>query len=381
MVATSMHNEEDLPMPVDQLSESPWRNVRNVLLINAAIAVGITSLSLTVGRWHGWEWFRDLVLSNLVYANVIGGLAALVIPPVAIFTAMWRPVPRWAAYLGALCAVGLAGPLAASAALVVFGFAGPHSIWTIYQRSVGLALLLVLVIGLIAYWLERLRYQAEATTRALRAQELKREHAEKLAAEARLSSLESRLQPHFLFNTINSILALIRDDPPRAEAMLERLARLLRFALDSQQRSLVPLTQELRLVEDYLEIERARFGDRLHFDLQCDPAAAAAEVPAYAIQTLVENSMKYAVASRLAGGAIAVRVSRLPTALRLEVQDDGPGFSRNDFRDGHGLDTLEKRLSALYGAEARLMIDNGNGALVRIEVPVTEMPSDARLSD
>jgi hypothetical protein len=211
-------------MPTDQLSDSPWRSIRTVLLINAAIAVGITSLSLTVGRWNGWDWFRDLVLSNLVYANVMGGLAALVIPPVAIFTAMWRPVRRWAAYLSALLAVGLAGPMAASAALVLFGFAGPHSIWTIYQRSVGSALLLVIVIGLLAYWLERLRYQAEATSRALRAKEAERELAEKLAAEARLSSLESRLQPHFLFNTINSILALIREDPPGAEAMLERLA-------------------------------------------------------------------------------------------------------------------------------------------------------------
>jgi signal transduction histidine kinase len=377
----SMHNRENFPMPTDQISDSPWRSVRNVLLINAAIAAGITTLSLTVGRWNGWDWFRDLVLSNLVYANVMGGLAALVIPPVAIFTSMWPPVRRWAAYLSALLAVGITGPLAASAALAVFGFAGPHSIWTIYQRSVGSALLLVIVIGLLAYWLERLRYQAEATTRALRAQELEREHAEKLAAEARLSSLESRLQPHFLFNTINSILALIREDPPRAEAMLERLARLLRFALDSQQRSLVPLAQELRLVEDYLEIERARFGGRLHFDLQSDPAAAPANVPAYAIQTLVENSMKYAIAPRLAGGAIAVRVRRLPSALHLEVQDDGPGFSRNDLRDGHGLDTLEKRLSALFGPAARLTIDNGIGALVRIEIPVTELPSDARLSD
>jgi sensor histidine kinase YesM len=353
---------------------NPWRNARNVLITNWIIGVGIIVLNLMVARWGGWPWFRNLVVANMIYANVMGGIAAMVIPPIAIRIAPWPPVRRWAAYLSALLAVGSTGPLAASAALVIFGFAGPHSVWTIYQRSVGLALLLVVVIGLLAYWLERLRYQAEATTRALRAQELEREHAEKLAAEARLSSLESRLQPHFLFNTINSILALIREDPPGAEAMLERLARLLRFALDSQQRGLVSLDQELRLVEDYLEIERARFGDRLHFDLHCDPAAAPAEVPAYAIQTLVENSMKYAIAPRLAGGAIAVRVRRLPAALHLEVQDDGPGFSRDDLRDGHGLDTLEQRLLALYGIEARVTIDNGSGALVRIAIPAPEMP-------
>jgi two-component system, LytTR family, sensor histidine kinase AlgZ len=364
-----MDNRNCTVTPAAQLDESPWRSVRNVLLINAAIGLGITGLNLTVGSWLGWEWFRELVLANLIYANVIGCLAALVIPPVAIFTSMWRPVRRWAAYLSALLAVGLAGPLAASAALVLFGFAGPHRIWHIYQRSVGLALLLVIVIGLVAYWLERLRYQAEATTRALRAKQLEHERAEKLAAEARLLSLESRLQPHFLFNTINSILALIREDPARAEAMLERLSRLLRFALDSQQRSLVPLAEELRLVEDYLEIERTRFGGRLQFELHGSGDAGEQQIPAFAIQTLVENSVKFAIATRRAGGVIMVSVRREPASLIIEVADDGPGFAREDMREGHGLDTLEKRLAGLYDGRARLLIGNGAGARVQLHIP------------
>ena len=357
-----------MPGKID--SNSPWGSLRKVLLINAVIAAFITLLNLTVSRWGGWPWFGELVIANLIYANVIGLIASVVIPPVAVRSAQWPPLRRWAAYLSVLAAVGAAAPLAASAALVLLGFAQLESLWRVYGRSVGLAFLLVIVIGLLAYWLERLRYQAEASTRALREQQLERERAEKLATEARLSSLESRLQPHFLFNTINSIMALMREDPRRAEVMLERLSRLLRFALDSQQKGLVPVEEELRLVEDYLEIERARFGERLLFTMRDE--AGAALVPAYAIQTLVENSMKYAVGAKLAGGSIAVSVKRADGSLVIEVADDGPGFTRADLREGHGLDTLEKRMAALYGGRARMIIGNGGGARVRLEFPERE---------
>lgn len=356
-----------------EVMQDPWRSVKRVLLVNAAIGLAVTGLHLTLERWGGWDWLRAVVLANLLYANVLGGLAALVIPPVAVRVSTWKPLPRWSAYLGALVAVGLAGPLLASAALVLFGFARNASVWLVYRRSVGLALLLVMVIGLVAYILERLRYQAEASTRALRVQQLERERAEKLAAEARLASLESRLQPHFLFNTINSILSLMREDPAAAESMLERLSRLLRFALDNQRRGLVPLAEELRLVEDYLEIERVRFGERLRFAVDCPEESLRAQVPAYAVQTLVENAMKYAVAARRAGGEITVRAGREDRLLRLEVADNGPGFSRDELREGHGLDTLEKRLETLFEGRARIVIGNGSGgASVTLEIPWRE---------
>lgn len=352
---------------------SRWSDARNILLVNLVIALGITGLNLSISRWGGWAWLSEMFLANLIYANVIGWSAALVIPPVAIRVSGWTPRRRWPAYLGLLVAVGLLCPLLASGAIVLFGMAPPGAFWRLYRGSVGLAAMLVVVIGVVSYWLESLRYQAEATTRALREQQAERERAEKLAAEARLSSLESRLQPHFLFNTINSILSLIRDDPSGAEAMLERLSRLLRFALDSQQRGLVPLAEELRLVEDYLEIERARFGGRLRFNMEGVDGSGSVQLPAYAVQTLVENSMKFAVAPRRTGGEISVRVGRDGNALLIEVADDGPGFTREEMREGHGLDTLEKRLAVLYGGEARMRIGNGGqGARVCLQIPVME---------
>ena len=129
------------------------------------------------------------------------------------------------------------------------------------------------------------------------------------ALEAQLASLESRVQPHFLFNTLNSIASLIPSDPRGAERMTTQLASLLRSSLDAANGALVPLADELRTVRDYLDIERVRFGSRMKPELTIDAAAENALVPRFSLQTLVENSVKYAIAPRRDGGRIAVRAS------------------------------------------------------------------------
>ena len=141
-----------------------------------------------------------------------------------------------------------------------------------------------------------------AATLALRTKERDEAEARRLAAEAQLASIESRVQPHFLFNTLNSIAALTHDDPAGAERMTGQLASLLRSSLDSTATPLVTLEQELRVVRAYLDIERVRFGDRLRYDV-APRWGAAATVPRMALQTLVENSVKYAVSPRREGGA------------------------------------------------------------------------------
>ena len=120
----------------------------------------------------------------------------------------------------------------------------------------------------------------------------------KLAAEAQVASLTSRVQPHFLFNTLNSISALIRDDPKQAEQTIERLASLLRSSLD--QTETVPLEQEIKLVRDYLEIQKTRLGERLHFEVAVEPGIQAT-VPPFSVQTLVENSVKHVAGRRQEG--------------------------------------------------------------------------------
>jgi len=225
----------------------------------------------------------------------------------------------------------------------------------------------VLIAGVTVY--EILRGQLDAATIALRTRERDEADARRVAAEAQLASLESRVNPHFLFNTLNSIAALTHENPAGAERMTNQLASLMRSSLDAGSAALVPLGQEVRVVRDYLEIERVRFGDRLRFTIDVAEGDYERLVPRLSLQTLVENSVKFAVSPRREGGSIAVRAAVTDAGLRLEVEDDGPGFEPALVPDGHGLALLEGRLAVMFGERGRLDVDSRPGrTLVAIEI-------------
>lgn len=239
-----------------------------------------------------------------------------------------------------------------------------------FRNSLKIALVLTEAFGIGSFAFASLRTRLEATTLELRTRELEKQRAEKLATDARLASLESRIHPHFLFNSLNSVAALVREDPNRAEQQVERIARFLRFAIDQGGRGLVTVEQEMKTVEDYLEIERTRFGDRLHYRLEVEPAAAGQMVPPMSVQTLVENSVKYAVSPRREGGQIRVTATLMGSpGLSIAVWDDGAGFSPDARPQGHGLDLLESRLKAQYGTRAALKFANRQGMTVTLELP------------
>ena len=201
-------------------------------------------------------------------------------------------------------------------------------------------------------------YQSELANK-----DLEKERALKLAALAQISSLESRIHPHFLFNTLNSISALIPEDPRRAERLIERVSALLRFSLDSADKGLVPLEQEMKIVKDYLEIEKTRFESRLSFRIEAAGNCLACMVPPLSVQTLVENSVKHAVAPSRAGGSIDVRASLDRGRLRVEVSDSGPGFTADAIAAGHGLDMLRSRLAAQFESRAGMDVEGSRVVL------------------
>jgi LytS/YehU family sensor histidine kinase len=350
--------------------DARWRRVAEILLADTVIGLGILAVFLLsnlhemLARFWFYLWLYQL------YSHSTGTLAALLMPPLAARLSGRPQWLMWPLYILALVGVGLAGPAIGTWIPFAAGAFGSDGFWPIYASVARITLIVTLTIGIGSYVVEKLRSRVQAAALQLRTQQLERERALKLAAEARFDSLQSRLQPHFLFNTINSILALMPEDARRAEQMLERLARLLRFALDAQQAPLVPLSAELRLLDDYLEIEQVRFGPRLRYTIGAPAEIHSYEVPAYALQTLVENSMKHAVAPRREGGTIKVSVYRANGSLVAEVCDDGPGFTREALLEGHGLDMLEQRLHALYGDRAALEIVSGPGACVRLSLPL-----------
>jgi sensor histidine kinase YesM len=266
--------------------------------------------------------------------------------------------------IATLACIALVGSLVANLIFAGLGWQSPAIFWREFLFGLRIAVFLTVLLGVATTSVEVLRARLQAATEELRTRQLEDERARQLITQARLSSLESRIHPHFLFNTLNSISALIREDPRKAERTVERLAALLRYSLDHSARGLVPLRQELYVVEDYLEIEKTRFGGRLRFAVDVPAELADLDVPPFALQTLVENSIKHAVAPNRQGGEIAVSARLVSGSLVLEVSDDGPGFEHADIGQGHGLENLRERLAALFDSEGRLEIARRGGRMV-----------------
>ena len=189
---------------------------------------------------------------------------------------------------------------------------------------------------------------ALAYYRAGREQELRASQLEARLADARLQLLKMQLHPHFLFNTLNTISELVHEDPATADRMIASLSQLLRESLDAGTVDRVPLGRELDLLERYVEIQRARFGDRLDVGVEIEATELReALVPPLILQPLVENSIRHGLAARVAAGRIRVRAMRRDDRLVLEVQDDGAGLeAHGNTREGVGLGEYQGAPSA-----------------------------------
>jgi sensor histidine kinase YesM len=323
---------------------------------------------------------RHLVVDyfiSLAYAFSIGALLSTTLATLWQRSCAWPIVARWP--VRALAVVGGTAIGCLVAGLAPLAALGPsYNYWRSFAASFKIAL--VLSIGAVTFAVnyERMRSRLQVSALELKNKELERQRALKLATDARLSSLESRMRPHFLFNTINSVSSLIPEDPKRAERMLTQMANLLRFSLDSSQTGLVPLEREMKIVEDYLDIERARFEERLKYEISVEPDLNFACVPPLALQTLAENAVKYAVSARRQGATIRIWAMAEDGNLVLEVGDDGPGFRITALPSGHGLHNLQERLAVVFGEKARLEISSTpEGASVRIEMPLLFAASTA----
>ncbi len=264
------------------------------------------------------------------------------------------------------------GCLMADLILVAVGILPANQYWPEFSFAFRFGVLLTLTFGLSMSFYEVVRGRLEAADHALRAKQIAEERAQKLLAEARLSSLESRIHPHFLFNTLNSVSSLIPTDPARAEAMIGQLASLLRFSLNANATSLVPLNLELKIVRDYLEIEKTRFGGRLQYRIEIPPELDNLPVPPLSVQSLVENSVKHVIAGQPQGGEIVVTAKVDQGRVQVQVQDTGAGFELGTIPEGHGLDQLSGRLALLFGPNAQLeTCRTTTHAAVRILFPKT----------
>jgi signal transduction histidine kinase len=321
--------------------------------VNSSWRRGLTTVGWTIGgsilatfAFQGGDGATLRQFAQQLFANVLlsGPCVALCIfglPIVVPFAHRRFSMPfDWIVIVAALVVFGMAGVLAGGIIAIALGLISPHKLLTQYAEAARMGVFFTVIFGLSGVFMHELRAR--------------------LSAETRLASLESRVDPHFLFNTLNSIAALVRDRPDDAERVIEQLSALMRSSLDKRQ-SLVPIEDELNIVRSYLEIERVRFGDRLRFTIDMAPDAAGGRVPRMSLQTIVENSVKYAVSPSRDGASIAVTARRAGDRLHVSVEDDGPGFNPSHLPEGHGLHLLKSRLAMAFGNRGEVCIESAPG--------------------
>lgn len=238
---------------------------------------------------------------------------------------------------------------------------------------------------LILYWALVLAHHGWHYSRRSRERELQAAALESELAQARLLALRMQLNPHFLFNTLNTISALIHERPEDADRMVVRLSELLRMALDGGCQQEVSLSRELAFLERYLEVEKIRFEDRLQVEYRIDPGLHDARVPCLLLQPIVENAIRYAVETLDTGGRVVVAARAVGDQLELSVTDNGPGLpAHGTFLEGIGLTNTRSRLRHLHGGrqELRLERPEGGGLRVRIQLPLClGEPAEAQTPD
>jgi signal transduction histidine kinase len=414
-LTTSIARAAEPPItPLDELRDRAERQLNAVrfgvltLLAASALAyapaltprirwVNASILTITIG-WTVWQFVRwyghDRLPSWLALANpmvdvtaitaIMAGYAltqsaalALKAPMFLVYFAVLaaRPVtssPRVAgavaaltvAEYGSLVAFVIATGRVALTASPLFAAMGAG----VSLLDEGAKLLLLAVAGAIAVyataWHERLAIRYDQTART-------QQQLEIALARVELDRLKDQLHPHFLFNALNAVTALIRPDPPAAERTVGALGALLRLSLDTPVTHEVPVARELQLLGHYLDIQRIRFQDRLKIHVATDSAHDDALVPSLVLQPLVENAIIHGIGPRASGGAIDVRIARFGAWLTLRVTDDGVGAPGAPEAEGVGLRNTRARLQYLYGEahRVRVVTSPDRGWTVTIEIP------------
>jgi two-component system sensor histidine kinase AlgZ len=312
--------------------------LRAVLFVEAVVGVGAM---FGAASFLDWLAYLSLLTGGALPATLVWLVAACSLKK------LLARLPRTGQYAAGVALGALAG-LYGCGLLALVGFVEPAP-W-LASAFAGLLLSAMLVAALVL--------RAKGRTPA--------------ATAARLSELQARIRPHFLFNTLNSAIALVRAEPAKAEALLEDLSDLFRHALVDQGES-VTLAEEIKLAERYLAIEQVRFGDRLRVEWSLDPAAGEARLPPLLLQPLVENAVKHGVEPSPDGAQIKVSTQRRGAAAVIKVTNTVPGAVRASHGHGIALDNVRDRLQLLHDVQGQFQTALRDGVYqVRMEVPMDD---------
>ncbi|MFC1564939.1 sensor histidine kinase [candidate division KSB1 bacterium] len=239
-------------------------------------------------------------------------------------------------------------------------------------RILGISLLVGCVGALLSTMFELYRRSIVDKTNRLREAELENEKLKRYELIAKLNSLQAKLNPHFLFNTLNTTAALIFDSPEKAEKNIINLSNLYRKVLQISNKTMIPVKEEIELIEDYYKLEKQRFEDDLSLNINCPESLEGIKIPGLIIEPLIENSIKHNLDKTGIPIKIEITLSRSDGFLNITVRDDGKGFDVDTVNWGFGLYSIQERLRIIYNDNYEINIDSedSNGTLIKLKIPL-----------
>lgn len=375
---TSGHRVDNLEMKIGRLLQR--RLVRAGLIVAAwtVLASFLTSqMYLAYSRRQVPIRWERIFLVELTYAYVWAALT-----PLILWLARRFPIERYKwvrsmlVHLGASLFVGFSTRVLHD--LMLF-FAVSDAEWQFSLTKLLMNVYFMTDYGVMLYWLILLISYSFSYQRRYREGEVRATRLEAQLAQAQLQALKMQLHPHFLFNTLHSISALIHKNADAADKMIARLGDFLRLTLENSGAQEVSLQEELEFLKCYLEIERIRFQDRLTVQMEIEPQALGARLPNLILQPIVENAIRHGISPRTSPGRIEIGARRLNGTLQVQVTDNGPGLASDSntgsiVKAGVGLANTQARLKQLYGDQHRLDLSNASsgGLTVILEIPFQE---------
>ena len=347
-----------------------------VLLWAAGSSAAGAVVGLVVGLFRDKPLDTPLFLVSLLFGNVVG--LTVFVCSVALYPVLrdLTPLLRYP-----VLGIGLLAGSVAGTALVAWRY--PYFVVSDPRQSLAVFALngvLALIVGGLAHAYEGMRWRLAESLREVEEVRLVEAQLHEQAARAELSALQARINPHFFFNTLNTISALLAEDPDKADEVVQTLADLFRYTFKAAHADAVALDEELDFVEGYLAVEKARFGDRLKVTWAIDPASRATRVPGLILQPLVENAVGHGIAPVPGGGTVRIAARVVDGSLVVEVEDDGPGLPGDPeelIREDHGLGNVRRRIATTTRGRGALELrprSSGRGTLARIVLPVVAGP-------
>jgi len=308
-----------------------WRNVVMTYIISTIITLCITNISIISGRIIKKQYTSPII--NILMNYGLMALGVLIGSEVSFLFAAWL-------YDTTFSEVNHWGNIRFN---LVFGFLACSVIYL--------------------YQLQRDNYDLDIQDKEVQLLKLNEQKT-----QADLKTLQARINPHFLYNALNSITSLIHDEPAKAEEMTIKLSQLFRYSLNTQEANWALVKEELEIVRTYLDIERVRFGNRITFDVAADESALNIFIPRFLLQPLVENALKHGLRNRTAGGLLSVKIEDKNEFIDIIVHDNGMPFP-DQMTVGYGLQSTNDKLNLLYGTSWEMNFINEGDKCIRIRLP------------